>query len=66
MLYLKEAISCLNSPALLNQKIELQSFHVIGLAASKDSSKELWGDFIENKMRKRNACKMAIKRLVMI
>lgn len=40
LLYMKEVISCLNSPALLNQKIELQCSRIMGPAASKPASKE--------------------------
>jgi hypothetical protein len=42
---MKEVISCLNNPALLNQKIELQSSHIMDPAASKHPSKEHLREF---------------------
>lgn len=42
---MKEVISCLNSPALLNQKIELQSSHIMETAVSKPASKERFREF---------------------
>ena len=42
---MKELISCLNSPALLNQKIALQFSHITEPAASKPASKEHLREF---------------------
>lgn len=52
---MKEVISCLNSPALLNQKIELQSSSIMKPAASKlASTKHLREFHLEQDAEKKN------------
>lgn len=62
---MKEVISCLNSPALLNQKIELQSSSIMKPAASKPASTEHLREFhLEQDAEKQNTQERQIRFLL--